>query len=166
MNPLELEKKYHQITTRLIEKGLTITTMESMTAGLIASLLTDTEGASQVMKGAFVTYSNDAKVMQGVPKETIEAYGVYSLETSYAMANACKNYYHADIGIGITGTTGNVDLNNPDSIARTVFCTIVFHEHRHDFTFIMDEMSSRKEYKMYTANQVAEELYQLFLRDN
>ena len=51
---------YHDLTLRLIEKGLQITTMESATSGQIASLITDTEGSSAVIKGAFITYSAGA----------------------------------------------------------------------------------------------------------
>ncbi|MGN0960180.1 MAG: CinA family protein, partial [Coriobacteriales bacterium] len=51
---------YRQLTLLLIERGLSASTMESCTGGLIASLITDTEGSSAVLKGAFVTYSNEA----------------------------------------------------------------------------------------------------------
>ena len=59
-------KEYELLTRKLIEKKLTITTMESCTAGLIMSLITDTEGSSAITKGGFVTYSNEAKVKNGV----------------------------------------------------------------------------------------------------
>ena len=81
--------QWREITQTLIEKNISVTTMESCTSGLLASLISDTEGASAVMKGAFVTYSNEAKIMQGVPAETIEQYSVYSAETARAMAEAC-----------------------------------------------------------------------------
>ena len=55
-----VRRKYEKLTHRLIELGMTITTMESCTSGQIASLITDTEGASAILKGAFVTYSNEA----------------------------------------------------------------------------------------------------------
>ena len=67
--------------------------MESCTSGLIASLITDTEGASAVMKGAYITYSNEAKVLHGVPKETIDKYGVYSYETAEDMAFSAGAIY-------------------------------------------------------------------------
>ena len=51
----ETRGHYHSLTKLLIEKGLTITTMESATSGQIASLITDTEGSSAVLKGAFIT---------------------------------------------------------------------------------------------------------------
>ena len=88
-----IRKQYCEITKKLIEKGKTITTMESCTSGQIASLITDTEGASAVIKGAFVTYSNEGKIMQGVPAETIDKFGVYSKETAAEMAKACRNAY-------------------------------------------------------------------------
>ena len=55
------------------------------------------------MKGAFVTYSNEAKIRQGVPAQTISRYSVYSRETAAEMAKACAEAYGADIGIGVTG---------------------------------------------------------------
>lgn len=114
----EVRGHFTQLTKKLIEKGLTISTMESATSGQMASLLTDTEGASAIMKGAFVTYSNEAKIMQGVPKETIEEFTVYSKETALAMAKSCKKIYGADIGIGITGTMGNIDPANAEASAE------------------------------------------------
>ena len=68
-----------KLTKLLIERGMTITTMESATSGQIASLITDTEGSSAVLKEAFVTYCNEAKIMQGVPAEILEKYTVYQL---------------------------------------------------------------------------------------
>ena len=73
-NEQETRAHYRALTKFLIEKKLTITTMESATSGQIASLITDTEGSSAVMKGAFITYSNEAKIRQGVPAEIIEKY--------------------------------------------------------------------------------------------
>ena len=114
-NEQEIRAHYHTLTKLLIEKKRTITTMESATSGQIASLITDTEGASAVLKGAFITYSNEAKILQGVPAETIEKYTVYSCETAEAMARACMKAYGADLGIGVTGTMGNVDPANPEA---------------------------------------------------
>ena len=99
--------------------------MESATSGQIASLITDTEGSSAVLKGAFVTYCNEAKIMQGVPAEIIDKYTVYSKETAGAMAKACRKAYNANIGIGVTGTMGNVDPANPNvSVPGQVYFAI------------------------------------------
>jgi PncC family amidohydrolase len=98
-NEQEIRNDYQKLTETLREKNISITTMESCTSGQIASLITDTEGASGIMKGAFVTYSNEAKIMQGVPEEIIDKYSVYSKETACAMADACRKTYNADFGV-------------------------------------------------------------------
>ena len=111
----DIRQDYRKLTELLIEWNMSITTMESATAGQIASLITDTEGASAIFKGASITYSNETKIMQGVSAEVIHKYTVYSKETAEAMATACANMYGADIGIGVTGTMGNTDPNNADA---------------------------------------------------
>lgn len=98
----DIRQDYRKLTELLIEWNMSITTMESATAGQIASLITDTEGASAIFKGASITYSNETKIMQGVSAEVIHKYTVYSKETAEAMATACANMYGVDIGIGVT----------------------------------------------------------------
>lgn len=46
-----IRNNYRRLTGCLIDRKMTITTMESITCGQIASLITDTEGASAVLKG-------------------------------------------------------------------------------------------------------------------
>lgn len=149
----DTEELYRQITETLIAKGLTVSTMESATSGLIASLITDTEGASAALKGAFITYSNEAKIMQGVPQTIIDNYGVYSKETAEAMAKACKAKYKADIGIGITGTFGNVDPGNPDSVPGEIYFSIDYLD-THTYFQKLNVCNSRNEYKLQTADIV------------
>ena len=132
-NESEIRNHYHELTDLLIERGLTITTMESATSGQLASLITDTEGSSAVLKGAFVTYCNEAKILQGVPAEILERYTVYSGETAEAMAEACRKAYDADIGIGVTGTMGNVDPANPEaSVPGQVYFAIAMRGAREE----------------------------------
>ena len=102
-----VREKYNYITLKLIEKGTTITTMESCTSGQVASLITDTEGSSAVFKGSYVTYSNEMKIRCGVPANVINGFGVYSEQTAIAMAEACRRNLNADIGVGVTGSFGN-----------------------------------------------------------
>ena len=132
-NESEIRNHYHELTDLLIERGLTITTMESATSGQLASLITDTEGSSAVLKGAFVTYCNEAKILQGVPAEILERYTVYSGETAEAMAGACRKAYDAHIGIGVTGTMGNVDPANPEaSVPGQVYFAIAMRGAREE----------------------------------
>lgn len=153
-----VRKKYEELTKYLIAEGITITTMESCTAGQIASLITDTEGSSAVFKGAFVTYSNEAKIAQGVPGETIEKYGVYSAETASAMAKACKDAMQADIGIGVTGSFGNVDPNNADSKPGEVYFAIADKNGVGSYHYILPEQPSRLAYKLYMSELIVDKM--------
>lgn len=154
-----IREQYQKITRLLIRQKRTITTMESATSGQIASLLTDTEGASAILKGAFVTYSNEAKIMQGVPKEVIDRYSVYSVQTAEAMALACKKAYQADIGIGITGTMGNVDPENEAfSTPGTVYFSVAAEEGMFTEKVEIPVQPTRLLYKLAAAARVAEVL--------
>ena len=106
MNELNCTKA----TRFLIENNMTISFMESCTSGLLASMLTDTEGASGIFRGSLVTYSNEMKIAAGVAAQTIERHGVYSSQCAKDMAQVCQNIYKTDIAIGITGTTGNIEF--------------------------------------------------------
>ena len=156
VNEIEVRKKYEALTRLLIEKNRTITTMESCTSGQIASLITDTEGSSAIMKGAFVTYSNEAKIMQGVPEEIIQKYGVYSLETAEEMAKACRNTYKADYGVGVTGSFGNVDPNNEDSVPGEVFFAVATAAGIDAYHCPVPAQASRLAYKLYMADVIAD----------
>ena len=149
---------YRRITLALIERGLTITTMESCTSGQIASLITDTEGASAVMKGACITYSNAAKVMAGVPEAVIGRFGVYSGETARAMAEVCRRTFDADFGVGVTGTFGNADPANGDSVPGEVFFAVARRDGVESWRLTLPSLESRLACKLAVAGEVAARL--------
>ena len=154
----EVREKYDNLVKYLIEKNISITAMESCTAGQISSLLTDTSGSSAIIKGAFITYSNEAKIRLGVSEKIINEYGVYSKETAAEMAKACREFYDADLGIGVTGTFGNVDPNNKDSTPGEVFFALSTREGTESFYCEVPEQPSRLYYKLYMANVIADEI--------
>lgn len=158
INEAAVRDKYAGLTRALIEKRLTITTMESCTSGQIASLITDTEGSSAVLKGACITYSNEAKVMDGVPAEIIDKYGVYSGETASAMAKAVRDKYDADIAVGVTGSLGNVDPNNPDSVPGEVYYAVIDKNGVQTYHCTVPVQSSRLNYKLYMADVIADSI--------
>lgn len=158
----EIRNDYRKLTELLIKRKLTITTMESATSGQIASLITDTEGASAIFKGAFITYCNEAKLMQGVPAEIIDKYSVYSRETAAAMAKACATAYKSDIGLGVTGTMGNVDTQNADySTPGQIYYAIDYKGVSYTYFVEIKPLLSRLEYKLAAAREVYESLIQL-----
>ncbi len=150
--------KYRKLTQTLIAKGRTIATMESCTAGEIVSLLTDTEGSSSVVLGSLVTYSNAAKILGGVPSDTISRFGVYSPETACAMAQAVRAHLGSDIGVGVTGTFSNADPNNSDSVPGEVYFAIASASGTNSFSLSVPALDSRFEYKLFVAYAVADRL--------
>ncbi len=160
----EIRKDYEKLTKLLIEKHMTITTMESATAGQLASLITDTEGSSAVLKGAFVTYCNEAKIMQGVAKEIIDRYTVYSKETAEAMAKACIKAYQADIGIGVTGTMGNVDPDNQaSSVPGQVYFAMGIEGNMESYYVELEPQPTRLAYKLAVAKEIYDVLMECLI---
>ena len=157
----KLEKDYASLTSKLIERGLTISTMESCTAGLIATLITNLDGSSKAMKGSFITYSNEAKVYCGVDKEIIDTYGVYSRETAIAMATASRKPYSADIGVGVTGSLGIVDPDNSDSVPGEVYFAIDFRGKIYNYYLTIPNQGSKFQNKLYTAQEVCSKLLEI-----
>ena len=100
------------VVNLLIEKKMTIATMESCTGGFVASSITDIDGSSSVLKFSAVTYSNEYKIKMGVSKEVIDKYSVYSINVAREMAKKISNFANSDIGVGITGKINRVDENN------------------------------------------------------
>ena len=165
-NESTIRNDYRNLTKFLIEKNMTITTMESATAGQIASLITDTEGSSAVLKGAFITYCNEAKIKQGVPAEVIEKYSVYSKETAEAMAKACTEAYNADIGIGVTGTMGNVDPSNRQaSTPGQVYFAIGINGEIQSYYIELEPQPTRLAYKLAVAKEIYDVLMERLGRE-
>ena len=159
----KVEAEYADLSNLLISANVTVSTMESCTAGLIATLITDTEGASGILKGAFITYSNEAKIREGVPEDVIEKFGVYSEETAKEMAKACSSAYGSYIGIGVTGSIGRKDPENRDSTPGEVFFAIKAGENLRSWSMTLEKADSRLEAKLQIAHVVCMMLRRILL---
>jgi len=88
-------------------RKLMLATAESCTGGLIAGVLTEIAGSSDVVERGVVTYSNEAKTeLIGVPAEMIAAHGAVSKEVALAMAAGARAHSRADIAVAVTGVAG------------------------------------------------------------
>jgi nicotinamide-nucleotide amidase len=88
-------------------RKLTIATAESCTGGLVAGVLTDIPGSSDVVDRGFVTYSNEAKrAMLGVNATTLATFGAVSKETATQMAIGALEHAEVDLAVAITGIAG------------------------------------------------------------
>lgn len=85
----------------------TVATAESLTGGYIAKTLTDISGASAVLEGAVVSYSDRIKhKLLGVQTQTLQTYTAVSAQTAAEMAEGIRLAVGADIGISVTGVAG------------------------------------------------------------
>ncbi|WP_072385233.1 CinA family protein [Hyphomicrobium sp. CS1BSMeth3] len=88
-------------------RKLMLATAESCTGGLIAGVLTEIAGSSDVVERGFITYSNEAKIeLIDVPAEMIAAHGAVSKEVALAMAAGALAHSRADIAVAVTGVAG------------------------------------------------------------
>ncbi len=88
-------------------KGKTVSTAESCTGGLIASLLTSVPGASDYYLGSVVSYAVSVKEnVLGVPAEIIDKYGVVSSECVAAMAEGVRKLTGSDYSVATSGVAG------------------------------------------------------------
>ena len=88
-------------------KQLRIATAESCTGGLVAAVLTELPGSSDVFDRALVTYSNAAKEsMLDVDAQILARYGAVSRETAEAMARGALACAPVNLVVAITGIAG------------------------------------------------------------
>ena len=129
---IDCESVQEALVKTLRGQHLTVSCAESCTGGYVAKRITDIPGASEVLSGSFVTYSEETKkAMVGVKEETLQTHSVYSAAVAEEMALGCRMTVGADIGIGITGVAGVDDAvvtKNGESVtvpAGTVYiaCT-------------------------------------------
>ena len=84
-----------------------IVTAESCTGGLVAALLTEVAGSSDVVERGYVTYSNGSKASAiGVPPELIMVHGAVSKPVALAMARGALAAADAQLSVAITGVAG------------------------------------------------------------
>ncbi len=114
-----------QLAGRVLEllqaQGRTLTTAESCTGGLIASMLTRIPGSSAGFHAGFVTYADDIKsAVLGVRAETLAAQGAVSEEVVREMALGALQRSRADYAIAVSGIAGP-DGGSADKPVGTVW---------------------------------------------
>ena len=101
------EELARDIVERASARGVTVSTAESLTAGMIASTIADIPGASAVLRGGAVTYCDEIKhCVLGVELETLERFSAVSRQTAREMAAGSLSLYQSDIAVSATGYAG------------------------------------------------------------
>jgi nicotinamide-nucleotide amidase len=95
------------VVAGLAARGLTVTTAESCTGGLIAGALTGVPGSSEVFREGAVTYSDESKSARlGVPPALLAEHGAVSEPVARAMAIGQRERAGADVALAVSGIAG------------------------------------------------------------
>tara|TARA_B110000967_G_scaffold208303_1_gene260036 strand:- start:708 stop:1406 length:699 start_codon:yes stop_codon:yes gene_type:complete len=110
-----------RLSRRLKKRNWTISTAESCTGGLIASLLTDMSGASNWFNQGWIVYSNESKTQQlGVDESYFKEgnVGAVSHEVAIQLARGARYRSNSDVSIAITGIAGPTGSSENKEIGR------------------------------------------------
>ena len=102
-----IDEKALALVEAFKEAGLTVGFAESLTGGLISASVVNIPGASAVLKGSIVSYTNEIKEkVLGVPAEVIAEHTEVSEECAIAMACGAKRVLNCDVAVSVTGIAG------------------------------------------------------------
>ena len=138
-----------KIIQKLTEEKQTVSFAESCTGGRIAAAFTAISGASAILDGSVVSYSNDIKhTWLGVDKEILENFGAVSSQCVTQMLEGIKNLSGADYTLavsGIAGPTGGTDIKPVGTVyigLQTPFSQEVFQCFFHGDRVAIQEQST------------------------
>lgn len=96
-----------RLVRKFTQKGLTISTAESCTGGLIAKLITEIPGSSAVLAGGCISYTEDVKHrVLGVSEEILKTETAVSEACAKAMAEGARALFRTDVAVSATGYAG------------------------------------------------------------
>ena len=96
-----------EIITRAADAGLTVSTCESLTGGLIGGYLTAVPGSSAVVRGGLITYTGFTKhALAAVSESRLAETGPVDTEVARQMAEGSRRACGSDIAVAVTGIAG------------------------------------------------------------
>lgn len=151
------------VVKKLGALGYSLSTAESCTGGLVANLITNVPGASNIFNRGFITYSNESKIeLLGVPKNTIKEVGAVSAQTAKAMAQGLLLRTNSDIALAITGIAGPGG-GTPEKPVGLVYVAVADRNEVKIASF--NFVGNRQRIKLVTAKHALNNL-RLFLESN
>ncbi|HLZ72332.1 MAG TPA: CinA family protein [Dehalococcoidia bacterium] len=117
-----------QVIQRCTERGVTLSTAEACTGGLIGALLVSVPGSSKVFVGGITAYHNGPKrSLLGLTEETARSVGSVSEPGVHELAEGARKAFGTTIAVaesGIAGPTGG----SAEKPAGTVYIGIATPE--------------------------------------
>ena len=160
-----------RMTRRLRKKGWTVSTAESCTGGLLASIITDISGATQWFNQGWVVYSNEAKMRElGVQKSAFDdgEAGAVSHEVAVQMAKGARYQSGSDVAIAVTGIAGPGGSTSEKEVGRVHVAVIAqdyFLVRRMDFGE-NDRLDNKRSFAVFALRLALETLDRLEEQEN
>ena len=107
------------VAEQLARQGLTVGVIDAFTGGLISGALISVRGSERFFRGGVMTVGSDALADYDVDVDLLERVGPSTPQAADAMARAARRLTRADMGIGITEPS--VDMNPLDAPPGTVY---------------------------------------------
>ncbi len=96
-----------EISQFVYEKGITLGTAESCTAGRIAEAIVSIPGASAYFKGSIISYTNEVKEqLLGVDRQQLEEKTAVCEEVAQALVKGARKARGVDYAVAATGVAG------------------------------------------------------------
>lgn len=160
-----------RLSRRLKKRNWTISTAESCTGGLIASILTDMSGASRWFNQGWIVYSNESKTQQlGVDESYFSEgnVGTVSHEVAIGLARGARYKSKSDVSIGITGIAGPTGESENKEVGRVHVAIIAkdyFLVRRMDFGD-NDRLDNKKSFASFALGLALEALDKVDSKDS
>ena len=148
-----------RLVRELARRGITVGTAESCTGCLVAKLITDVSGSSAVLKGGFVTYTNEMKTeLLGVSPAIFEADTEVSHACAKAMAEGARARLGVTLAVSLTGFAGPTGGTDADPVG-TVYIGVSSSEGTWSERFSAPDATTRARVRNAAAQRALELLY-------
>ena len=129
-NPLlnkdrRLKEHAQQALDALKAAKVTIVTAESCTAGSIAALLAQAEGASDILHGGFIAYTKEHKTEAlGVPWRLLKEQSAVNADVVKELAAGALERSPASLAIAVSGVLGPEPDEDGNPVGLVYFCVM------------------------------------------
>ena len=102
-----VDPRAEELVRLLGDRGASLATAESLTAGMLAATVCEVPGASAVYLGGVVSYANSVKQgLLGVDGALLAGRGSVDPDVALAMAEGARTACGAEYGVSTTGVAG------------------------------------------------------------
>ena len=141
--------------------NLTISAAESITGGLVSSIITDTPGSSKFFLGSIISYSDYSKMkLLDIDKNVLKKYGAVSREVCLDMAKKVRDLFDSDYALSVTGYAGPESESGKLGL---VYCCIVGPD-GYERVFEKKFAGTRYEIKFRTVQFILNELRAVLIK--